>query len=462
MIPFRHKKEKRAVYSPARTIVIGFFLVILIGGTLLLFPFSRESGTFASPDEIVGTYFTAVSATCVTGLVAFDTATTWSTFGQIIILLMIQTGGLGFMTMSVIFSIIINRKITARERNVIAQSLNLSGPSGIIKLMQRVLIGTFVIEAVGALILFLRFLSYFPASTALYYGIFHSVSAFCNAGFDLLGHFGGEFSSLLSVNGDFVILMTLALLIIIGGIGFYVWDDVIDYLKTRNPLSAYSRFVLMITGVLIALGTLLFLIFEFSNPDTLGQMGFFKKLLNAFFQSVTCRTAGFDAIGNGSMRDVSLMFSIVLMFIGGCSGSTAGGVKVSTVGLMFYSIWFVIRGKTVIVLGKRTVSYGDILRAMAIIVIGLILVFSSAALISLVFEYDSFTPLLFETVSAFATVGLSAVGTPLFGDGVKILLACLMFFGRVGILTITYSLLLKLGGSSENLIRYPEARMLIG
>lgn len=454
-------KEKKTALSPSMIIVLGFIAVIFIGGTLLLFPFSRADGQFAPWSEVIGTYFTAVSATCVTGLVAFDTAAAWSTAGQIIILLMIQTGGLGFMTMSVVFSIIVNRKISAREKNVIAQSMNLSGTSGLIKLMKKVLIGTLVIEAAGALILFLRFLNYFPAKTALYYGIFHSVSAFCNAGFDLLGNFGGQFSSMASMNGDFIVLMTISLLIIIGGIGFYVWDDLYDYFRRRNPLSVYSRFVLIITGMLIIFGTAAFFVIEYSNPATLGEMGFFKKLLNAYFQSVTCRTAGFDAIGSGNMRSAGMMMSIILMFIGGCSGSTAGGVKVSTVGLMFYTIWFVIRGKTVIQLGKRTVSYGDILRAMAIIVLAMIFVFTSAFIISLTVETDSFIPILFETVSAFATVGLSAIGTPSLSGFAMIILASLMFLGRVGILTVTYSLLYKLG-SSENTIKRPEARMLIG
>lgn len=461
-MPDLQTKKRRGFFSyPARVIVTGFLAIILLGGTLLLFPFSRADGSFASGGEILGTYFTAVSATCVTGLVVFDTGTFWSAFGQVIILLMIQTGGLGFMTMSVVISIIVRRKISPKEQLVLAQSLNLSSIHGIIRLMKRILIGTFAFEGAGAVILFLRFIKDFPLGRAIYYSIFHSVSAFCNAGFDLFGGHFGEYNSIIHYNNDYIVLGTFSVLIITGGIGFMVWDDFIELIKHKKRLSVYTRFVLIITCVLIVTGGLFFMITEYSNPATIGNMSFFQKLANSFFHSVTCRTAGFDAVGCGGLTELGKFGSIALMFIGGASGSTAGGIKVSTIGLLAYSIWRVLCGNTTIILFKRRISHSNVLRAMTIFAVAFILVSVFALLISFTLGGAQFIDILFETVSAFATVGLTALGTPLLSGFARALIMILMFFGRVGILTITYSLLERLNGESS-VIKYPEAQILIG
>lgn len=245
-----------------------------------------------------------------------------------------------------------------------------------------------------------------------------------------------------------------------GGIGFVIWDDLIEYFRNKKRLSVYSRFVLIISAGLVLGGTLLVFIGEFNNPDTIGDMNFIDKVVNSYFQSVTTRTAGFDALGNAGMTDFTKVICIMLMFIGGASGSTAGGIKVSTAGLLVYTVYTAAVGKTQVVLFKRHISHANVFRALAISAIGMTLTFLFATVIQLVSSCP-FISALYETVSAFATVGLSVVGTPSLNGFLKLLLMLLMFFGRVGVLTVTYSLLMKLG-REEQLIKYPETQMLIG
>lgn len=453
-------RKNKPDLSPARVLVFGFLTIILIGGTLLLLPIARRGEYIFSLNEILNSYFTAVSATCVTGLVSCDTAATWSIFGQAVILCMIQVGGLGFMTLTVIFARIIRKKISPRQHILIAQSLNVSASSGLLKLVKRILIGTFTAETVGALILMTRFIPEFGKGEGIWFGFFHSISAFCNAGFDLLGNYGGEFSSIAMFKSDPVVLLTLACLIMFGGIGFIVWDELYEHFVHKRRFSVYTRFVLIITAILVGLGTVLIFFGELTNPETLGGMSFIDKITNAFFQSVTTRTAGFDAFGNSSMRDFTKIICIMLMFIGGASGSTAGGIKVGTMGLLVYTVYSAAIGKTQIVLFKRKISHANVFRAMAIASIGATLALIVAFIIQLSSDCP-FIAALYESVSAFATVGLSVVGTPVLHGAVKLLLMMLMFFGRVGVLTITFSLLVKLN-REEEIIKYPEAQMLIG
>lgn len=453
-----HSKKR---LSPAKILIVGFLTIILIGGTLLLLPVSRNDTYSFSFDEMINSYFTAVSATCVTGLVACDTATSWSTFGCAVILVMIQIGGLGFMTMTVIFSLVVRKRMSPSQNTLIAQSLNLSSMTGIGRLVKRLLLGTLITETLGACLLMIRFIPEFGVSEGIWFSFFHSISAFCNAGFDLLGNHGGEYSSVAMFNSDPYVLLIFATLIFIGGIGFIVWDELIDFaINKRTRLSVYTRFVLITTAVLLCAGSFLIFVGEFSNPDTIGNMSIIDKAVNSIFQSFSTRTAGFDALGNGNMRDFTKIVCIMLMFVGGASGSTAGGIKVSTFGILLYTVYSTAIGKTDLILFKRKISHANVFRALTITAIASFFAFSAAIAVELTTGLD-FIDCLYETVSAIATVGLSNIGTYSLAPALKLMLMVLMFFGRVGVLTITYALSARLN-SEKHIVGYTEAQMLIG
>ncbi len=459
-INLTQKKRKFRKLSPSRIFVIGFLSIIFLGGTLLLFPISRQKGYDFCLDEIVNSYFTAVSATCVTGLLSCDTATTWSGFGQAVILFMIQIGGLGFMSMTVFFTAIVRKRLSPKTHTLVAQSYNLSSESGLARIVRRILLGTFITETVGACLLMARFIPLFGVKDGVWFAFFHSISSFCNAGFDLFGEYHGPFTSLDMFKSDPYVLFVIGTLIFIGGIGFIVWDEMIEFIFHKKRLSVYTRFVLIISAVLLCAGSFLIFIGEFSNPETLGSMNFIDKLVNSYFQSVTTRTAGYDAMGNAYMRDFTKMICIMLMFVGGASGSTAGGVKVSTFGLLLYTVYSTAVGKTQIVIFKRRISHANVFRAMTIVAIGFALCMCGALVID-VTTGAGFIPALYESSSAFATVGLSVIGTPSLSNGIKLMLMTFMFFGRVGVLTVTYALLTRLN-NEEQAIKYSETNMLIG
>jgi len=443
--------------TAGQILIFGFLAVILIGTTLLTMPISSNSGEFTSVRTAM---FTSVSATCVTGLIIEDTALYWSPFGQTVIICMIQIGGLGFMTMTVLFSMLIRRTITPRERIIISQSLGLNTNSGMIKLVKRILIGTFTIEALGAILLSTRFVPVFGWRDGILKGIFHSISAFCNAGFDLLGTYSGAYSSVSAFGSDPVIMLTFVFLILVGGIGFIVWDDIYDFVTKRDPITAYTKFILICSAILLFGGAAVILLLEYGNPSTLGKLPFGEKVLAALFHSMSTRTAGFAAIDNTLFTDAGKAFSMFLMFIGGASGSTAGGAKVGTVCLLIYTVFRVAMGHSDIVLFKRKVSNDNILRAVSITGIVMTLVVVVAVIISSI-DGVRFIDAMYEAMSAGATVGLSCGLTPSLSLISHILLMVLMFFGRVGILTITYSIMLRIT-SKSSVISYPETYMLIG
>lgn len=446
--------------TPTQFLLIGFLMLILIGALLLSLPISSKSGEFT---PFSTSLFTATSATCITGLVVVDTGTYFSLFGQVVILILIQIGGLGFMTMAIMMSIFIKRQITPRERLLAAQSLGLVKVGGTVKLIRRILIGTFAIEGLGAAVLATQFIPIFGVGRGLYYGIFHAVSSFCNAGFDILdgtNGYGGGFTSMIDLRGNYVIGTTLMLLIIIGGIGFIVWDDVVNFISERKRFSVYTKFVLTLTVIAVFGGALAILICEWSNEATIGNMPLGDKIFQSLFQSVTTRTAGVDMIGNASLGEPAKVISMLLMFIGGASGSTAGGLKIGTFGILVLATLSVCRGRDELVVGKRTVPKAAVLRGLAVLVIDLFAVFVTAMLISLV---DGFgvTESFFEAFSGIATVGLTLGITPHLSILSRVALIVLMFFGRVGILTISYSFLLR-QSKNKNLIRYPDINMMIG
>ncbi|MCI8387359.1 MAG: Trk family potassium uptake protein [Clostridiales bacterium] len=446
----RLKTSAKRRLNATQIILLGFILLILLGALLLTLPISSKNGGFTPISQAL---FTSVSATCVTGLSVVNTGAYWSTFGQIVIITLIQIGGLGFMTLAVMLSIFIKRQITPRERIVVAQSLGLNEVGGAVRLVKRILIGTFAIEGAGAVALMTQFIPKFGIAKGIYYGIFHSISAFCNAGFDLLNGLEG-------FTYNYTVGITLMLLIIIGGIGFIVWDDIVNLIKKHERLSIYSRLVLITSAVLIIACALLVGMFEWNNPDTLGNLSVGDKIYQSIFQSVTTRTAGFDLIGNTHMTDSSQLICLFFMLIGGASGSTAGGVKVGSLCVLIIAILGCACGRSEFVVYKRRIPGDAVIRAATMFVINLSCGVLGGILVA-VFERIPLLTALYETISAISTVGLSLSLSPTLSLISMIIVMILMFFGRVGVLTITYSIMLR-QSLSQSCIKYPELNLMIG
>ncbi|MFI3226715.1 MAG: potassium transporter TrkG [Clostridia bacterium] len=444
-------KKRTPKLQTSTKIVLGFIGVIIIGAFLLTLPISSNSGQWTSP---LTALFTATSATCVTGLVLVDTYTHWNFFGQSVILVMIQIGGLGFMTMATLFSFALRRKITFKERMMMSSALNVTEISGVVRLTKHILYGTFFFEGIGALVLATRFYKEFGLFGAIRRGVFLSISAFCNAGFDILGH-ETQFASLTNYATDFTINITIMALIILGGLGFFVWGDI----YYRKRLSTHSKIVLISTAILVFSGTFLYLIFEFNNPATLGQMSFFDKLLAATFQSVTTRTAGFNTISQGDLTDPSMILTYVFMFIGGSPGSTAGGVKTVTIAILLLAAVNTVKGRTTYNFAGRSINVSVVLNAMSIFTIAVSFVMAGTLVITAL-EPIPIEFAIYEVISAFATVGLSAGVTPELSVISQIVLMVLMFFGRVGILTLGFTLFM--GNKQNAKIKYPQGVIMIG
>ena len=453
-----NKGKKRAKLlkvklSPTQTIALAFFGIILLGTGLLMLPIASRTGVSIGP---VSALFTATSATCVTGLVVGDTWTLFSGFGQAVILCMIELGGLGFMSAACLVIFLFRRKIGLRQRMLMAQALSVNEMEGVVRLQKWVLLGSISIQLVGAAVLFLRFLPEYGWETGLKWGVFHAVSAFCNAGFDILGSVAPGQSMMLFQN-DPVVLITLMALVILGGLGFFVWEEV----ATCNikKWSVYTMLVLVASLVLILGGAVLTMVLEWNNPATLGNMPVGQKILNSFFQSVTLRTAGFAAIDQGGLTDGGKAMSIVLMLIGGASGSTAGGLKVVTVLVLVLFVISRARGRSRVSVFRRNVPGEKVMDAMTIIsiVVGLAMV---GAVVICATSPVSFTDALYETASALGTVGLTAGVTPQLNLFCKLMIVVFMYFGRVGVLTLSLGFLL--GDRAEERFRYADTNLLIG
>lgn len=437
--------------NPARRIALGFAFLILAGALLLMLPVSSRSGERTS---FLTALFTATSATCVTGLSLVNTGEYFSVFGQAVLFLLIQTGGLGFMFVLCFGFLLSKKRIGLRNRMLIAQSVGTESLEGIVMLAKRVLSITGIVEGIGAIILSVRFVPRFGVVKGIWFGIFHSVSAFCNAGFDLIG----DAQSMLSYRNDPVVLITLALLVIIGGLGFIVWDELINKRKW-NKLSMYSRVVLTATVILITLGTAVFFVFEYNNSATIGNESVMQKLLSSFFQSVTTRTAGFDAIGQNNLTEQSKLAGIILMMIGGASGSTAGGVKVGTAALVLISVYAVLRTHREVVICGRRIAYTTVIHAMALLVMWFVLTIAGAAIVSAI-DRQSALNSVYEAASAYSTVGLTVGVTETASVFTKLLFIVYMFFGRVGIMTISVLFMARSAKSQD--IRYPDGDFMIG
>ena len=341
-------KHIRRRFTPVQILALGFAVVIVIGAILLMLPISSQSG---QRTPFLDCLFTATSAVCVTGLVVVDTGTYWTYFGKTVIMLLIEIGGLGFMSFATLLALLVGKKITLKERLVMQEALNTFSIQGLVKMARYVLTFTFSIQGAGALLLSTQFIPKYGLAKGLYYGVFHSVSAFCNAGFDLFGNF----SSLTSVYNNPVIILVIASLIIIGGIGFYVWYEIYHY-KGHRKLSTHSKLVLSATALLLSVGTVLMFIFESRNPGTIGNMTLGNKILSSFFAAVTPRTAGFNSISTSDMTMAGNFLTIILMFIGGASGSTAGGIKITTAGVLIMTVVCVVKGKPDTEINKKRIA----------------------------------------------------------------------------------------------------------
>jgi trk system potassium uptake protein TrkH len=434
--------------SSFQIILLGFATVIFVGAFLLSLPISSKSGEWNS---FIDSLFTSTSAVCVTGLVVFDTATHWTFFGQIIILVLIQIGGMGIVTVAISFAILSGKKIGLFSRGTMKEAISAPSVGGIVRLVGFILKGIFIIELIGALIMLPIFCKDYGVE-GVWMAIFHSVSAFCNAGFDIMGTKSGDFSSLTSFSAQPIICITVMLLIVIGGIGFLVWEDICKHKWRLKRYRTQSKVVLLVTGLLIVLPAIYFFFFEFY------YLPIGERILVSLFQSITPRTAGFNTVNFADISGTGLYLMIILMLIGGSPGSTAGGMKTTTVAVLFSSTISVFRKKDNAELMKRRIDDDTVKNAIAIFMMYVSLFVFSGMLISSI-EKLPITLCLFETASAIGTVGLTLGITPSLGATSKIILMILMFFGRVGGLTLIYA---ALGGNKKQVSKLPIDNVTVG
>ncbi|MGH3759695.1 TrkH family potassium uptake protein [Actinophytocola sp.] len=436
---------------PARVVAAGFGSAIGIGTVLLLLPVATESGQGAG---LVDAVFTATSAVCVTGLITVDTGGHWSTFGEVVILALIQTGGLGLMTLAALFTVLVARRLGLRRRLLAQAETKAQGLSGMGRVVRNIVLFSLASEAVVAVVLTVRFATGYarPPDEALYHGVFHAISAFNNAGFSL------NSDSLIGYATDPWVSLTVAVAVIVGGLGFPVVFELARRWRKPSTWSVLTRLTVWLTAALLLVGMVVTVAVERSNPDTLAPLSGPGKLLAGFFHSAMARTAGFNSVDTSAMRPESLFATDLLMFIGGGSAGTAGGIKVTTFGLLAFVIWSEMRGETQVSVGRRRVPEANQRQALAVALLGIgavaISVFTLLAL-----TQHTLDRVLFEAISAFGTVGLSAGITPDLPAAAKILLIMLMFVGRVGPLTLASALALR---QRTRRFEYPEERTIVG
>lgn len=454
--------------APIQIIALSFLLVILFGAFLLSMPFSSADFTFT---PFIDALFTSTSSVCITGLTSVSTTYHWNLFGKLVIMILIQIGGIGFMSMVTMLFIAVGKKITLKERIVIQESFNLSQKHGIVNFTIYIFKFSITVELIGAFFLALRFIPQYGFIKGIFYGIFHSITAFCNAGFDILGD-----NSIIPFSGDYIINITLMCLVIIGGLGFPVYSDftsLYKYAKKHKlPLSyiikrlrLHSKISLITTAILILFGGVFFFIAEFGNPLTIGTFSLPHKVLVSFFQSVTLRTAGFDSIGQGNMTYASKIISIVLMYIGGSPASTAGGIKTVTSAILFLAVWAVIRGKDEINFFHKNIPIYTLQKALAVVMMMVTVTITACVILTwteahLPVKFE-FLDILFEVVSAQCTVGLSAGLTRFLSSGGKLVLILCMYMGRLGPISAAIALTRNKKANKQN-IHFPEDKLLVG
>ena len=436
--------------SHSQILAGGFFIIILIGAIILNMQFSSSKG------ENIGfldALFTATSSVCVTGLIVADTGTYWSNFGKLVIMVLIQIGCLGFMTIGTLGVLISGEKLSYSNKLLIQDSLSHEKTSGIIKFCKRIVLVSLFIEFVGAICLSFAFVPEFGLVKGLWYGIFHSVTAFCNAGFDIMGNF----SSLTSYFNNPIVDITIMLLIILGGLGFSTIFD-INRKRAFKKFRLNTKIILITTAILIVIPTFLFFIFEMNNPKTLGNMNLGEKILASLFQVVSPRTAGYNTIELSQMYDSTKFLTIILMFIGGAPASTAGGLKITTFAIIIISVYCLFKQRSEIEVFGRTIPFKNLNKALVSLVIGFTLIITGTMIILSNSDFD-FLTVLYEVTSAYATVGLTLGITTKLNAVCKITLIILMFMGRVGSLTVLYSFIKT---DSKKKYKYPKEEINIG
>lgn len=439
-------------FNGPQIIAGGFLMIILFGAFLLSLPISSQKGEFTNYFDCV---FTATSALCVTGLVVFDTGTYWSSFGKFVIMILIQIGGVGFMSLATLPLIFAGKKLSFSQRLIVKDSLGIGVVNGVVKYLKKILELVFLIEIIGAALLSIAFVPHFGLKKGVLYGIFHSVSAFCNAGFDLMG----GFSSLTGYASSIIVNITIMLLIILGGLGFVTLTDIIRFKGFRKfkRFSLQSKVVFLVTFFLITVPAILFYILERGNA--LSGMSLKDSVLMSLFQVVSPRTAGFNTIDLAEMKDATAFLTIILMFIGGSPGSTAGGFKTTTTFVIVVSAFSMIKNKEKVEAFGRTISYDIVNKALILLCMSFFLIITGTMIISATNTQFSFLQVLYEVVSAYATVGLTLGITGQLNGIAKLVIIIMMFFGRVGSLTVLYSFIKPV---SKALYEYPKEDIEVG
>ncbi|WP_290850293.1 potassium transporter TrkG [Eubacterium sp. LMAG:50] len=456
-------KAIKATFNTNLIILNGFLVALLVGTILLMLPVSSASG---NGTDFITALFTATTSLCVTGLVVVPTYAYWSIFGKVIILILIQLGGLGIISFTIGFLIIIGKKISLKERKMIQESYNLDSAQGVLKILRKIFGITVKIEGIGAILYSIQFIPEYGIVKGICYSVFHSVSAFCNAGIDIIGN-----DSLVKYHGNVLVNFTTVMLIICGGIGFIVWLDIGGIIseirnKKLSPnkfierMKLHTKLVLITTAILVGGGFLFILLFEYNNPDTLGNMTFGNKCLAALFEAVTLRTAGFITVPQAGFRDGTFMIMCGLMIVGGSPFGTAGGIKTTTLALIFLLTWSTIKGKEDIEVCRRRINKQNVRSAVAIGTI--VLSILAVAIMALSFTEDApLKVITFEAVSALGTVGLSMDFTASLTAIGKLIIIVLMFFGRVGPITIAMAMAGR-ARKNRKITNYPEKRVMIG
>ena len=456
-------KAIKATFNTNLIILNGFLVALLVGTILLMLPVSSASG---NGTDFITALFTATTSLCVTGLVVVPTYAYWSIFGKVIILILIQLGGLGIISFTIGFLIIIGKKISLKERKMIQESYNLDSAQGVLKILRKIFGITLKIEGIGAILYSIQFIPEYGIVKGICYSVFHSVSAFCNAGIDIIGN-----DSLVKYHGNVLVNFTTVMLIICGGIGFIVWLDIGGIIseirnKKLSPnkfierMKLHTKLVLITTAILVGGGFLFILLFEYNNPDTLGNMTFGNKCLAALFEAVTLRTAGFITVPQAGFRDGTFMIMCGLMIVGGSPFGTAGGIKTTTLALIFLLTWSTIKGKEDIEVCRRRINKQNVRSAVAIGTI--VLSILAVAIMALSFTEDApLKVITFEAVSALGTVGLSMDFTASLTAIGKLIIIVLMFFGRVGPITIAMAMAGR-ARKDRKITNYPEKRLMIG
>ncbi|MCD3193947.1 Trk family potassium uptake protein [Clostridium botulinum C] len=443
------KKGYKKRLTPVQTLALGFFIVIMVGTMLLMLPIASKSGVIT---PFVDAFFTSTSAVCITGLTTLNTAGYWSYFGTTIIIILIQVGGLGFMSFTTLIALLLGKRITLKERLVMQEAMNSFSLQGLVKLAKYILIFTFSVEGIGALFLSTKFIPRYGLLKGIYFSLFHSISAFCNAGFDLTG------DSLVPYANNTVVILTISLLIIVSGLGFAVWAEIYNY-KGVEKISTHSKVAISMTMFLVIAGWGLMYLFEMKNPQTIQHMSIKGKLLSSLFASVSPRTAGFYSMSLPDMTLAGKVLTMIFMFIGGCPGGTAGGVKTTTIGILLMTVICVIKNREDTQIFERTIGKNLVYKSFVIVTIAMGVVIMDTMILSFTETGSSLEYILYEVTSAFGTVGLTLGLTPHLSIVGKFLICATMYIGRIGPLTLVMALSSK---KDKSLIKYPDGKILVG